>query len=100
MIRGGLFTRDFLAEGIMETPAWKALNDDKVAAVEQTLRRLFTTILAKKQPTEADTEKYLIWPTLEARRLATKSRSDVPHSLLFLDDAAELLRLDTACSTW
>lgn len=100
MIRGGLFTRDFLAEGILETDAWKALDDDAVAAIEKTLRSLFTNIQAKKQPTEADTEKHLIWPTLHAigwpenliriqQNLSAKGRSDVPDALLFLDEVAE-----------
>lgn len=100
MIRGGLFTRDFLAEGIQETPAWKALDDDTVTTVERNLRGLFTTIMSKKQPTEADTEKHLIWPTLEEigwpenliriqQNLSAKGRSDVPDALLFLNEAAE-----------
>ncbi len=100
MIRGGLFTRDFLAEGIQETDAWKALDSGTVAAIEQGLRKLFASIQAKKQPTEADTEKHLIWPTLEAigwpenliriqQNLSAKGRNDVPDALLFLDEAAE-----------
>jgi hypothetical protein len=66
LLNGGLFTRDFLIEGIRETAAWTALDDAAVAQVHTRLGALFAAIRELKSPPEAETEKELIWPLLEA----------------------------------
>ena len=98
LIDGGLFTRDFLLEGICEQDAWKALDDGAVGRVRQEATRLFGNLLKIRNPTEPVTEKDLIWPLLAAigwndlihvqPNLSTKGRGDVPDALLFADDGA------------
>jgi hypothetical protein len=98
LLNGGLFTRDFLIEGIRETEAWAAIDDAEVAKVRTRLVALFAAIRKLKNPTEAETEKDLIWPLLEAigwsdisvqQNLSAKARDDVPDALLFADAAAK-----------
>lgn len=98
MLNGGLFTRDFLIEGVRETAAWAALNDAEVDKVRTRLAALFAAITKQKAPTEAETEKDLIWPLLEGigwseiavqQNLSAKARDDVPDALLFADAAAK-----------
>jgi hypothetical protein len=62
LLNGGLFTRDFLVEGIRDTDAWKMLDESVVAVVRSRLTALFSTFSKLKNPTEAETEKELIWP--------------------------------------
>jgi hypothetical protein len=99
LIDGGLFTRDFLLEGIREQDAWKALEDSAVGRIRGEAVRLFGNLLKIKNPTEAVTEKDLIWPLLAAigwsdlihvqPNLSAKGRGDVPDALLFADGGAE-----------
>lgn len=94
MINGGLFTRDFLIEGVCGTEEWGKLDDSAVASICTRMETLFTAFGKIKNPTEADTEKELIWPLLEAvgwtdmfvqQNLSVKAREDVPDALLFRD---------------
>ena len=98
MLNGSLFTRDFLNEGIRDTDAWMTLNELTVAVVRARLAALFATFGKLKNPTEAETEKELIWPLLEAigwadmsvqQNLSVKARDDVPDALLFADTNAK-----------
>ena len=66
MLNGSLFTRDFLIEGIQDTAAWTGLDDVAIATVHARLTPLFSTFSNLRNPTEAETEKELIWPLLEA----------------------------------
>src|SRR5437588_11990223 len=59
---------------------------------------LFASFANLKNPTEAETEKELIWPLLDAvgwsdmsvqQNLSAKARDDVPDALLFADAAAK-----------
>jgi hypothetical protein len=96
LIEGGLFTRDFLLEGIREQDAWKALDDDSIAGVREDALSLFGKLLKTKHPSEPVTEKDLIYPLLRAigwgdlvyvqPNLSAKGRADVPDALLFADD--------------
>ena len=92
MLNGGLFTRDFLIEGIRDEAAWKGLDDAILANMHEQLDALFGSFGKFKNPTEAETEKDLIWPLLEAlgwaemsvqQNLSIKRREDVPDALLF-----------------
>jgi hypothetical protein len=98
LIDGGLFTRDFLLEGIREQAAWKALDDAAIGRTRGKSVRLFGDLLKIKNPTEAVTKKDLIWPILSAigwgdlihvqPNLSAKGRDNVPDALLFVDSAA------------
>jgi hypothetical protein len=92
LLSGGLFTHDFLIEGICGTGAWMALDDAGIADVRSRLDKLLSAIGKLKNPNEAETEKELIWPLLEAlswtemsvqQNLSVKARDDVPDALLF-----------------
>ena len=97
LIDGGLFTRDFLNEGILATPQWVALDAASVAQARQKAETLLASISSMKNPTEAVTEKDLIYPLLSAigwgdlvfvqPNASAKGRSDVPDALLFADPA-------------
>ena len=98
MISGGLFTRDWLCQGIRETREWQALSDETVDIARQTIRTRLATLLARRRPSEADTENDLIWPLLDVlswqfrsiqQNMSVRGRSDVPDALLFADAAAD-----------
>jgi hypothetical protein len=98
MIDGGLFTRDFLHEGILETAAWQALAEDDVAAFKASITQMLAALAARDNPNEAETEDNLVYPLLEAigwadrdvqPNASTKARSDVPDALLFADAATK-----------
>lgn len=98
MFNGGLFTRDFLIEGICAEEAWIAVDAATVSATRERLIALFRAFGKLRTPTEAETEKELIWPLLEAigwsdmsvqQNLSVKKRDDVPDALLFADEAAK-----------
>jgi len=98
LLNGALFTRDFLIEGICGAETWAALNDASVSSIRNRLEKLFAAIIKGNNPTEAETEKELIWPVLEAigwsdisvqQNISVKSREDVPDALLFADSGAK-----------
>jgi hypothetical protein len=98
LIEGGLFTRDFLLEGIREQEAWKALDDDSIAGIRQEVLTLFGKLTKTQHPSEPVTEKDLIYPLLRTigwgdlvhvqPNLSAKGRADVPDALLFADEDA------------
>jgi hypothetical protein len=59
LIEGGLFTRDFLIEGITSTQQWLALDEAELARIRATADALFSKLTAIKNPSEAVTEKDL-----------------------------------------
>lgn len=92
VIDGRLFTRDFLLEGICETPAWQALDHEKVAALFGTAKDKFEAMAARRSPNEAQTEDDLVYPLLELvgwsdrdvqPNASVKARLDVPDALLY-----------------
>jgi predicted type IV restriction endonuclease len=98
MIDGGLFTRDFLHQGILETAASKALAEADVAAFKTSATQMLAALAARENPNEAETEDNLVYPLLEAigwadrdvqPNASTKARSDVPDALLFADAATK-----------
>ena len=98
MIDGGLFTRNFLMEGIAATLQWAALNDSRAANMRSAVEALFASLAALKNPGEAVTEKDLVYPVLKAigwgdlvfvqPNASVKGRKDVPDALLFADESA------------
>jgi hypothetical protein len=89
---GKLFTRDFLLEGITETPAWQLLDESKVSSVRASLQSAALPFKLGKKFDEALTESQLILPALSAigwtdalpqQTSSKKGRADVPDVLLF-----------------
>ncbi len=98
MLRGSLFTREYLLEGIKDSEAWKALDEASVAAVRATVAERLTAIQKLKKPNEAETEAEVIWPVLRAvgwehnlpqQNLSFGGREKVPDGLLFGDGDAK-----------
>ena len=98
MFQGALFTHDWLKEGIAETPEWQALDNAQVRQLWEATRTLLVDLVARKKPTEAETEEKLIYPLLGVlgwqhksvqQNMTTKGRKDVPDALLFADADAD-----------
>lgn len=97
MIQGGLFTRDFLLEGVKAEPAWCALSADALETARLCLAALLAPIVRQRSPNEAETEAQLVFPVLEQvlgwadwlpqQNQSATGRSDVPDALLFADTA-------------
>ena len=98
MIQGGLFTHDFLLEGVTAEPAWRALTSARMEAGRARLRALSEPFARQRSPNEAETEAQLIFPALEQvlgwpnwlpqQNQSASGRQDVPDALLFADAAA------------
>ena len=65
VLKGTLFTEDFLREGIAETEAWKALDDEAIHVFLKAARGIFDAFPTDKKPNEAQTEDDLIWKILD-----------------------------------
>lgn len=98
MIDGGLFTRDFLLEGIREAHHWRAIDDARVAKLRDDFLARLEGLAAGKNPNEAQTEEDVVYPVLEALgwaardvqpNAAAKARTDVPDALLYADADAK-----------
>jgi hypothetical protein len=98
MLRGSLFTEDFLTEGITGFPEWEATADDQIESFRRNLKKVFDSFPLNSNPIEATTEDDLIQPVLEAlgwkhflrqQTVAKKGREDVPDYLLFEDEASK-----------
>lgn len=98
MINGRLFTIAFLQEGIVETVEWQSLDEAIIDALMADARAIIERHRAIANPKEAQTEKDVIFPLLDALgwkdktfvqpNLSAKGRADVPDALLCLDDEA------------
>ena len=97
MIQGGLFTRDFLLEGVTAEPAWQALSADTLESARAHLEVFLAPLARQRAPNEAETEAQLVFPVLEQvlgwidwlpqQNQSATGRSDVPDALLFADAA-------------
>ncbi len=95
---GGLFTRDYLGDGITRSAGWAA-TQPTLAAMRARLTAIANTLPRDTNPNEATTETDFVWPVLEAlgwthtltqQNLSERGRVDVPDGLLFIDaDAKE-----------
>ena len=92
-MRGTLFTRAFLEEGITETARWQALDPKAFDAFRAAAAAVFGGFPHTAKLNEADTEKDVIWKVLEAlgwqltmtqQTASGKGRTDVPDVLLLL----------------
>src|SRR4029079_15525064 len=98
MLRGGLFTHEFLLEGIKESEAWKALDDSQLVSIRAEVEKRLAAVQKLKKASEAETESELIWPTLRElgwknslpqQNLSFGGREKVPDGLLFGDSDAK-----------
>jgi hypothetical protein len=98
MIRGSLFTQEFLIEGIAEYPEWHAMTPGKIQSIGDQLAAIFAKFPTGGSPIEATTEADLIEPILNTldwdhfltqQTTARKGREDVPDYLLFADEEAK-----------
>ena len=98
VFHGGLFAADLLAESIVRSADWEALNEEALNAIEDSIRAVLARFPTASAPNESQTEDDLIWPVLRClgwsaslrqQNLAARGRGDVPDGLLFADDAAK-----------
>ena len=98
MLRGSLFTRYFLEEGITETDVWKAIDPGALDALRSAIDSVFSAFPTGLTPNESQTEDDLIWKVLELlgwtehlrqQNLSAKGKDDVPDGLLFADAEAK-----------
>ncbi len=91
-IKGSLFTREFLIDGILEHEEWKNLQESAVNDFRAKLNAIFADFPINGNPIESTTEKDLIEPVIEAlgwdsyltqQTTSKKGRKDVPDYLLF-----------------
>jgi hypothetical protein len=96
MIRGGLFTRFFLEDGIRETDAYRQQNPAEVIAFTEAVRRQWAKLAQIPRPLEAETEAEFIHPILDQlgwhrlpRQEPGRGRRDIADELLFLSEEAK-----------
>jgi hypothetical protein len=98
-MRGSLFTRDFLEEGIKETEAWRSLDESAFAAFEGVIRAIYAAFNLTGRHNEATTEADIIFKVLGAlgwtdylpQQTASERRTDVPDALLFASEGQKAL---------
>jgi len=98
VLQGGLFTRDWLTQGILESAQWRQLTNESVDQVRRQIGSLLSSLTKRKAPVEAETEDKLVYPVLRVlgwdhisvqQRMDARGRNDVPDALLFPDGAAD-----------
>ncbi|ATW02204.1 Eco57I restriction-modification methylase domain-containing protein [Sphingorhabdus sp. YGSMI21] len=98
MFQGALFTKDWLVEGITETPEWKNLDDVTVKLAAEKASALLNDLAQRRNPNEAETEEKLVYPLIEMlgwefisvqQNMTARGRKDVPDALLFAEAAAD-----------
>lgn len=98
VLQGGLFTRDWLTQGILDSAPWRALDDATVEHAKRQTGHLLRALLKRKNPVEAETEDKLVYPVLRLlgwehisvqQRMDARGRNDVPDALLFPDAEAD-----------
>ena len=98
VFQGSLFAGDLLAEAIVRSADWLALDDAELDGLEVSFRALFDRFPVAQSPNESQTEDDLIWPvlrllgwtaSLRQQNLTAHGREDVPDGLLFPDEAAK-----------
>ncbi len=92
MVRGGLFTRYFLDDGIREMPSYRGLAIGDVEAFAAAVRRHWADLEQMPHPSEAETEAEFIFPILSllgwehlAQQEPGRGRHDIADALLFID---------------
>ena len=108
LFQGSLFAGDLLAESIVGSADWAALDDEALHEIEGALQALLARFPTESAPNESQTEDDLIWPVLQRlgwnaslrqQNLTARGRGDVPDGLLFADDATKD-RANGAAEEW
>ena len=60
MLQGGLFTRDWLTQRILESTQWSELTDQSVDKFREQIGSLLSSLTKRKAPVEAETEDKLV----------------------------------------
>jgi hypothetical protein len=96
MVRGGLFTRYFLEDGIRQLDAYRQVDAGELTAFADFARQRWSGLAGMPHPNEGETESEFIHPMLERlgwQRLPHqepgKGRRDIADELLFLDEATK-----------
>lgn len=96
MLRGSLFTRYFLDDGIREMAQYRSLAAGEVEAFAAAARRHWAYLEQFPRPSEAETEAELVFPLLDRlgwERLPQqepgRGRHDIADALLFIDQGAK-----------
>jgi len=93
-MKGHLFTKYFLEEGIKNTSDWEECLGEKFEDMYKCIANLFNDFLKRKRPDEADTEDDFVRPVLEklgfrfSRQKSPnkREREDIPDFILFVSD--------------
>ena len=98
MLKGSLFTQNFLQEGITEYDEWEAITEQAMADFRGKLLTTFDRFPTQGNPIEATTEHDLIEPVLQTlgwdhfltqQTTSRRGRSDIPDYLLFENSEAK-----------
>jgi hypothetical protein len=92
MVRGGLFTRFFLEDGIRGLPEYDRLDAQSVSAFAEQVRQHWANLAEMPRPNEAETEAVFIYPMLARlgwehlpQQEPGRGHRDIADALLFLD---------------
>ena len=97
MIRGGLFTRYWLEDGIRQTPQYRAIPPAQLATLVDELTVRWNRLAAMHTPVEAETESEFIHPVLVnnlgwhrlPQQVPGHRRRDIADELLFATEEAK-----------
>jgi hypothetical protein len=98
LVQGALFTRDFLDEGIIDSAAWRCIDDAAVDAFRESALAIYRSFPTGKKSSESQTEDDLIWKVLALLgwehwgrqvNLSPKGMDHKPDGLLFADQDAK-----------
>ena len=96
MIRGSLFSRFFLEEGICQTEPYQTLNLASVNDLNRVAGGCLARLGAMERPSEAETESECIFPILSqlgwgylTQQEPGRGRRDIADALLFLNPASK-----------
>ncbi len=96
MVRGSLFTRFFLEDGIRQTAAYRDLDSVRVEAFAAEVQNRWAALAEMHRPSEAETESEFIYPIIGAlgwqhlpQQEPGRGRRDIADALLFVDEQAK-----------
>lgn len=93
MIRGSLFTRFFLEDGIRQTDAYRDLPEARVTAFADSVQHHWDALEQMHRPSEAETISEFIRPIIDAlgwenlpEQEPGRGHRDIADALLFIDE--------------
>ena len=96
-MKGTLFSKYFIEEGIKATEDWGKVSEKELKRLYSEISKIFNSFGERKQPDEADTEDGLICPIVKLlgflwsrqKSPSPKGRQDVPDFVLFPDKVSK-----------